>query len=209
MSNEWLDDPSTLPAARPRIAWRDSSRATDSRTIRCALIPPQTVLVHQAYYLFFRRGEEWQQAFVLGVMASIPFDWFARRFVESHATVGFMNSSPVPEPSKSSGVASRVVQIAGRLAAVDERFSEWAEALGMQSGKVPNEEREGMLAELDAAVALLYGLDESDVAHIFETFHVGWDYGPRLEAVLAHYDETEKGSHEARVPHQPGWRDRR
>ena len=43
-------------------------------------------------------------------------------------------------------------------------------------------------AELDAVVALLYGLDGPDVERIFATFHRGWDYRPRLAAVLAHYN---------------------
>ena len=38
-----------------------------------------------------------------------------------------------------------------------------------------------------SAVSLLYGLEEADVVHIFETFHEGWDCQPRLKAVLTHY----------------------
>ena len=48
--------------------------------------------------------------------------------------------------------------------------------------------KDDLIAELDALVAHLYGLGRSDVEHIFATFHRGWDYGPRLAAVLAHYD---------------------
>lgn len=44
-----------------------------------------------------------------------------------------------------------------------------------------------MIAELDAVVALLYGLSEEQLAHIFETFHEGWDYELRLKAVLKHF----------------------
>jgi hypothetical protein len=46
-----------------------------------------------------------------------------------------------------------------------------------------------MIFELDAVVAHLYGLTEAHLVHIFETFHEGWDYRPRLEAVLRHYHE--------------------
>ncbi len=44
-----------------------------------------------------------------------------------------------------------------------------------------------MIHELDAVVAHLYGLSEAQLRHIFETFHEGWDYRPRLEAVLEHF----------------------
>jgi hypothetical protein len=84
---------------------------------------------------------------------------------------------------------NRVVEIAGRLAAVDERFNEWAAEVGVPVGSVTDEEtKDDLIAELDALVSLLYGLDESQVTHIFETFHRGWDYKPRLEAVLKHFD---------------------
>ena len=38
--------------------------------------------------------------------------------------------------------------------------------------------------ELDAVVALLYGLDEKQLVHVFETFHEGWDCQDRLDATL-------------------------
>jgi hypothetical protein len=50
------------------------------------------------------------------------------------------------------------------------------------------EQQADMEAELDALVSHLYGLTRDQVAHIFATFHRGWDYKPRLDAVLEHFD---------------------
>jgi hypothetical protein len=188
LSREWASDATSLPAQKPRIAWRDSSRATDSRTVRVALVPPDVVLVHQAYYLFWRDGVLPDEAYVLGVLSSIPFDWYARQLVESHVTVEFMDSAPVPRPVRDDPLRRRVEEIAGRLAAVDDRYAVWADAVGVPVGGVrdPNEKAD-LVAELDAAVALLYGLDEQDVGVVFETFHEGWDYESRLRAVLEHF----------------------
>lgn len=44
-----------------------------------------------------------------------------------------------------------------------------------------------MIHELDAVVAHLYGLNQKQLTHIFETFHEGWEYKPRLKATLEHY----------------------
>ena len=44
-----------------------------------------------------------------------------------------------------------------------------------------------MIHELDAVVARLYGLNEDQLTHIFETFHEGWDYRHRLVGVLRHF----------------------
>lgn len=57
----------------------------------------------------------------------------------------------------------------------------------MEHGKLDVAEKDNMIAELDAVVAHLYGLTEPQLTHIFETFHEGWDYRPRLNAVLTHY----------------------
>jgi hypothetical protein len=189
MPPAWAADANTLPAMHPRIAWRDAARATDTRTVIAALIPPDTVLVHQAYYLFWRDGSPATQTYVLGVLSAIPFDWYARQMVESHVTVEFIRSAPVPRVPDENQLRRRVIQISGRLAAVDHRYAHWAGGIGVQVGSVSDEEtKQDLTAELDAVVALLYGLSRPDVEHIFATFHRAWDYRPRQAAVLAHYD---------------------
>ena len=42
-------------------------------------------------------------------------------------------------------------------------------------------------------MAHLYGLTESQLVHIFETFHEGWDHEERLRATLHHF-QTWKGT---------------
>lgn len=79
------------------------------------------------------------------------------------------------------------MELAGRLSCPDERFTKWAEAVGVEWGLIPEPDREQMIFELDAVVAHLYGLNEAQLTHIFETFHEGWDYQARLDGVLQHY----------------------
>src|SRR5207344_2095327 len=110
----WAADPRTLPALHPRIAWRDVARATDTRTVIAAFVPPSTILVHQAYYLFWRDGSPATQAYTLGVLSALPFDWYARQMVESHVTVEFMRSAPVPRVPEVNPLRRRVVEITGR-----------------------------------------------------------------------------------------------
>ena len=97
------------------------------------------------------------------------------------------NPFPVPRPSRDDTRWQRVVALAGRLASPDRRFAAWAMAVGVEYGPLQDTEKEDMIAELDAVVAHLYGLAEKQLVHIFETFHEGWDYEPRLNAVLRHF----------------------
>lgn len=183
----WLQDEETLPCLRPRIAFRDISRATDTRTVRVAFVPPRVFLANQAPCLLWPRGDGSDQAFLLGILSSLPLDWYARRFVETHLNFFVLNPFPIPRPRRDSKFWRRVVELAARLAAPDDRFAEWAEAVGVEHGPLAGDEKEDMIHELDAAVAHLYGLRESHLVHIFETFHEGWDYQDRLEATLKHY----------------------
>jgi hypothetical protein len=83
---------------------------------------------------------------------------------------------------------ARIIEISGRLAAKDDRFTDWADQVGVPVSSVKsNTEKNYLIVELDALVSLLYGLSEDQVGHMFATFHRGWEYRPRLEAVLKHY----------------------
>ena len=187
MPKDWVSDPATLPCRHPRIAFRRITRATDTRTMRAALIPPRVVTTDVAPYFTWPRGEASDHAYLLGIFCSIPFDWSARRAVETH--MDFHVLAPLPVPTASNALADVASRIAGRLAAHDDRFAEWADRIGVESGPIGDEERDELIAELDAVASHLYGLDRDDVQHIFETFHEGWDYAPRLERVIAHFDD--------------------
>lgn len=184
----WAADPATLPLHYPRIAFRDVTNATNTRTSIAALMAPDTVLTNKAPYLFRKDGDVRAEAYLLAVLASIPLDWYARKYVELGMNLHILNGLPIPVYSPGTALSDRVVEIAGRLAAVDERYAEWAAEVGVKVGTVQDDEvKNDLIAELDALVSLLYGLSEDQVEHVFATFHRGWDYRPRLDAVLAHY----------------------
>jgi hypothetical protein len=186
-----VENPETLPFNNARVALRLVTNKTNVRTVIASLVPPRVGLTHGAPYLLFPRGGPQAEAILLGVLSSIPLDWLARRTVEVNLTYHILNGFPVPRTALDDVRLTRVIEIAGRLAAVDERFSEWAAAVGVPVGSVSEEEKPLLEAELDALVAHLYGLSREHVIHIFETFHRGWDYQPRLTSVLEYFDKIE------------------
>jgi hypothetical protein len=186
---------SDLPISAPRMMVRDVCRGTDTRTAIVCLVPGGVTGIEKAPYLLRRRGDERDEAFVLGVMSSIPFDWFARRIVELSMNLEILSSMPIPRPQGLDPRRSRVIEIAGRLAARDDRYSEWASIVGVPTGSIKTSEVQlAMEAELDALVAHLYGLSRDQVGHVFKTFHRGWDYKPRLAAVLEYLGKIEDPS---------------
>jgi hypothetical protein len=186
-SLKYRQDKDTLPCHAVRIAFRDVARATDSRTVRAALVPSNVFLTNKGPYLLWPRGDEKDQAYLVGVLSSLSLDWYARRFVEVNLNYFIFNPLPVPRPMRTDPRWSRTVALAGRLAALDDRFAKWAKAVGVQHGPLQAGKKQDMIDELDAVVAHLYGLGEAQLVHLFETFHEGWDYEPRLGTVLKHF----------------------
>jgi hypothetical protein len=151
------------------------------------LLPPKVFITNKGPYFLWPRGDECDQAYLLGILCSLPLDWYARRFVEISMNFHILNAFPVPRPPRESAIRMRVVALAGRLACPDKRFKDWAAAVGVEYGELEEDEKEEMIHELDAMVAHLYGLNDKQLTHIFETFHEGWDYRKRLAETLRHY----------------------
>ena len=189
----WRADTASLPCLTPRVAYRRVSRATDTRTVRVSLVPPNVVLTDKGPFFLWPRGTVRDQAYLLGILSSLPLDWYARCFVETQLDFFIINPFPVPRPAAESPLRDRAIALAGRLAAPDDRFAGWAERLGVGCGPLGAAEKEDHIRELDAVVARLYGLDEAQLVHVFETFHEGWDYEEPLRATLDHF-RTWKGS---------------
>ena len=189
-----VDDPETLPCRRARITFRDVTRATDTRTLVTAFIPPDRVVVHKAPYLFQLAGSTSDEAYLLGVLCSMPCDWQARRTVELVMSFEQIRLLTVPDPGEGHPLRDRVVEIAGRLAAVDERFADWAAAVGVLVGSANDADTKAdLIAELDACVAHLYGLDSDDLAVLYSTFDAKRPdrYAEHHARVLVHYRRLE------------------
>lgn len=182
------DDPATLPCRHPRIAFRNLARATDTRTLIAALVPGNRVVLHHAPFLLCTEGGAVDEAYLLGVLCSMPLDWQARRTVELNVTFEQINLLTIPDPGQGHPVRDRIAIIAGRLAATDERFADWAADVGVAVSSANDLTiKQDLLAELDACVAYLYGLDEENLAVVYQTFHEKTDYTTYRNAVLAHF----------------------
>jgi hypothetical protein len=162
-----LADPATLPIHSARIAFRRTTRATDSRTMRACLIPPRTACLEEAPTFVWRDATPSTQIYVLGVLCSLPFDWAARRRVEQKFSFAILAGLPIP--SHPAG-ESRIAALAARLSCLDDRYAEFATEVGVECGPLTLDQHLQMEAEIDALVAHAYGLSEADLAVVFRDF---------------------------------------
>jgi Eco57I restriction-modification methylase len=151
-----------------RVAFRDVSRATDSRTVRACLVPPTVFLTNKAPYLAFAAGDDRARASCLGIMNSLAFDWQARRFVEINLNFFILEGLVVPDLSDEDFAA--VSSAGARLSCVDERFAEFAESVGVEPGPLDDEERERLRVEIDARVARAWSLTSEDLEVVLSDF---------------------------------------
>lgn len=154
--------------SRARVAFRDVSRATDSRTVRACLVPPHHFLTHKAPYLAFVDDEPRAESACLAVLNSLPFDWQARRFVEISLTFFVLEDLCVPIFDDVS--YESITADAARLSCVDDRFQNFAVATGVQCGPLSENERNALRADIDARVAHAWALTSDDLEVIFQDF---------------------------------------
>ena len=165
MPKGWIDDPETLPAQNARIAFRDVVHATNPRKVWAALVPAKTLLTNKAPYLVFAKGEISAQAYALGFLNSSILDWYAHHRVVLTLNFFIFNSLPVPTISEGP-LASRIIELAGRLAIqANDSFGEWGDHFRPINSE---EERKEALAEIDALVAIIYGVEETLLPLVFD-----------------------------------------
>jgi hypothetical protein len=173
-----------LPFERARIAYRSVSRPTDSRTIIASLVPPNVVLTHISPYVFTLPGHEMQEAFLLGTLNSIPFDFYARKFIETAVDIHFMKAFPVPD-GIDSDLGRQLIQNVYSLIPDEIKYKEWRSALLKSIGEVKeSRNKEEVMFEIDALIAVLFGLNDKQLAYIFDNFQRGWDSEDRKQKTL-------------------------
>ncbi len=161
----------TAELQRARLAFRDVTNATNSRTVLACLVPSGVLLTNKAPYLAFSGGVQRDQATCLAVMNSLPFDWQARRFVEINLNFFLIESLYVPDLSPDD--AESIAASAARLSCVNERFADAAAKFGVECGPLDDDESRRMRADIDARVARSWEFTEDDFAVMFEDFTLG------------------------------------
>ncbi len=183
---EVLADPATHPINETRIAFRDVTNRTNSRTVIACLVPPRTPLTNKAPYLLFSGWSALGRASVLGVLNSLPFDWLARRYIETNVNFFILNMLPFPrwEDTDWQGIGA----LAARLSSVDDRFAGFAAGAAVDYGPLGDGERADMRAEIDARVARGYGLTAGELEFIFTDFTENAVSPAYRKSVMAAFD---------------------
>jgi hypothetical protein len=187
------------------LGWRDIARASDQRTMVPSVLPRAAV----GHVFPVALPDSPQSAPLLHALwSSLIFDYLARQKMSgTHVTYGVVNQLVCPEPGTLNSVfawsdetlAGFIRHRLAELVFTSHRIKPYAaDVVGGEPGEpfrwIP-ERRQQLIAELDAAMLHLYGLDRSDAEHVLDSFFVVRKYEERdcgefrtKRLVLAEYD---------------------
>lgn len=147
---------------RPRVGFCDITGQTNERSLMAARIPAGVVCGNKVPTILFESNEYRQddlEDLWLGVVNSIPFDWFARRVVTTTFNYFIMQSLPMPKVSPDDEIGRRIISAVRRLSRIldantDDSRTQWSL----------------LRAEIDAQVAEAYGLTVAEIGIMLDDF---------------------------------------
>jgi hypothetical protein len=182
-----------------RLGFRDIARNTDTRTLICAMLPPvfhgnklPTVKVFDQ--LGNRMVDDSTQLYLCGVWNSFIIDWMLRQKVNTTINFFYLHQLPIPRLGEQNTVFDAIAQRAARLTCTTPEFDDLAREMGLRDhrdGATDPAERARLRAEIDGLVAHLYGLAESEFAHVLGTFPLV--AAPVKTAAQNAYRDVERG----------------
>ena len=137
---------------RPRLAYRDVASATNRLTLIAAVIPAEAVTTHTLFCLKAPLPIDAQHV-LSALLNSFVANYLIRFRVNTHVTVALVSRLRVPVIDRNSHAFRRLSTLAQTL---------------MHSPAAAETQPE--YAELQGLVARLYGLSESEFAHVLSTF---------------------------------------
>ncbi|MFW8628465.1 Eco57I restriction-modification methylase domain-containing protein [Deinococcus sp. ME38] len=165
------DDSGFLGYQRVRFAMRRIASSTNERSLIASLLPAGNFASES-----FHMGEgleERESLILLACMNSLVLDYFLRQKVSSNINMFYVYQLPVPRLTSAEPSFQPIVTAAAKLICTTPEFDDLAKAAGLQGhtdGVTDDAGRAALRAELDARVAHLYGLSESEFTHILGTF---------------------------------------
>jgi hypothetical protein len=133
---------------RPRLAYRDVASATNRTTLIAAVLPAGCVSTHTVFCLRTALPIETHH-FLCGMFNSLVINYLVRLRVSTHVTTAIVERLPMPTRDHAPAAVGEIAALARLLARRTDPAA---------------------VARLNAAVARLYQLSETEFAHVLATF---------------------------------------
>lgn len=149
------------------MAYRLIASSTNYRTFISSIIPPGYVCGNSIAIIKLPTLKE--LCYLCGVMNSFVVDYLIRQKVSANINMFYFLETPVPRIS-SGKEFDFIVRKVAQLVATTNEFSQLRKEIGIEHGLKDENDRLLARAQLDVAVAKLYGISKEDLTYILEKF---------------------------------------
>ena len=176
----------TFPFDCYRLGFRTITGATNERALVVSILPKRVVTGNSltvsvaiedravnGEWHEYRLYSDAELIAINSVMSSFVCDWFIRQKILTNMNMFYVYQIPVPRLTATDSRFIPIVARAARLICTTPEFDDLAKAVGLSGssdGATDPSERQRLRAELDGLIAHLYGLTETEFAHILGTF---------------------------------------
>lgn len=167
----WVDKPKPRNNTRSdmyRIVWRDIAGMEDPYKLVTTVLPPNATMGDTVNVLNLEGFDSELCCYLSGVLNSVCLDWRVRQ-IAKNVHVKIVSLLQLPIPPFEGGATLAIARCAAQLLYTDERFAALAEPLNVTGVREPRA-RQRLKNEIDARVALLYGLTAEELQYILTKF---------------------------------------
>ena len=167
------DTGQTLDYQDYRLAFRDVAASTNERSLISTVIPAGCFAGNTLPASSGGTTTPSRLCLLAAILGSFALDNSARQKITNHVNLFYLYQLPVPRLTEKDAAFAPIVERSARLICTTPEFDAFAKAVGLKShkdGVTDPAQRAAIRAELDALIAHLYGLTESEFAHILSTF---------------------------------------
>jgi hypothetical protein len=195
LGKKQIDEGQKLDYQDYRLGFRSVASSTNERALISSILPKSIFCGNSILVSLnnsFNHNSE--LLFSIALFDSFVNDFMIRQKVSQNLNMFYIYQLPVPRLQKSDQWFDAIVQRAAKLICTTPEFDDLAQEIGLESHKngVTNKIQRGQLrAELDGIIAHLYGLTESEFAHILTTFPIVAD--PIKQNALNAYRDVRTG----------------
>ena len=150
------------------IGYRLIASSTNERTLISTLVPRGYVCGHSMAVIML--DDLKRMSFLVGVMNSFVLDYLVRQKMSFNINFNYFLELPVPEPGKDGKYFEQIVKKTAQLVATTPEFDQLKKEIGIPAGLKDENDRLLARAQLDVAVAKLYGITKEEIAYILEKF---------------------------------------
>ena len=156
-----------------KLVFRDTARSTDTRTVIATIVPPHTfhtcslrsIILTQNNKILLDTNYNKKIAYLCGILDSLSFDFTARTRIQI-GLAPIIKSLPIPKLDHE----KRIAELAAKIMIGTPEFEAFAESFRIPNVQLTPAQRIETVAEIDALVAISYGLTKNEYKIIIDSF---------------------------------------